>query len=199
EAIRTEGTQLLSFSDAVTQWQNRVLSLRHWYPDEDWPDVTTANLLEHPESWLTPYLPGIRRTEALHKLDIRDILTHQLSYGHQQALARLAPVSFEVPSGSAVSLQYLPTGDAPILAVRLQEVFGLLDTPHVNDGKTPVVMHLLSPGFKPAQVTTDLRSFWQTTYFEVRKELNRRYPKHAWPEDPLRAQAIRGVPRRKGR
>ncbi len=198
DAIRNEGAQLLDFSDTVAQWQNRVNTLRHWYPRQDWPDVTTGNLLQHPENWLTPYLSGIRKTEALQKLDIYNILTHSLSYEQQQSLNGLAPTGIEVPSGSIIKLRYSPIGEPPILAVRLQEVFGMLDTPLVNNGQTPVVMHLLSPGFKPVQVTADLRSFWQTTYFEVRKELKRRYPKHAWPDDPLQAVAVRGAPRRSG-
>lgn len=197
EAIRTEGAQLLAFSDAVTQWQNRVSSLRHWHPGHGWPDVTTTTLLQHPENWLAPYLPGIRKLEGLQKLDIYPILVHSLSYENQIELDRLAPKTLPVPSGSVVKLQYSPIGEPPILAVRLQEVFGMLDTPFINDGQTPVLMHLLSPGFKPVQVTSDLRSFWQTTYFEVRKELKRRYPKHAWPDNPLQATAVRGATRRK--
>lgn len=195
EAIRTEGAQLLPFSDAVVQWQNRVGSLRHWHPNEGWPEVATTTLLQQPERWLAPYLAGIRKTKALQKLNLLDILVHSLSFEQQTALNRLAPMVVDVPSGSAIKLQYSPIGEPPILAVRLQEVFGLLDTPYVNDGQTPVVMHLLSPGFKPIQVTADLRSFWQTTYFEVRKELKRSYPKHAWPDNPLQATAVRGVPR----
>ncbi len=196
EAVRNEGAQLLPFSDAVTQWQNRVGSLRHWQPEQGWPDVTTANLLQHPERWLAPYLAGIRKVEAFQKLDLCNILTHSLSYEHQLALNQLAPMALEVPSGSVIKLRYSPVGEPPVLSVRLQEVFGMLDTPRINNDKTAVVMHLLSPGFKPVQVTADLRSFWQTTYFEVRKELKRRYPKHAWPDDPLQATAIRGVPRK---
>lgn len=196
DAIRTAGAQLLTFSDAVTQWQNRILSLRQWHPEQTWPDVSTASLLASPETWLAPYLQGIRKSEALQKLDLFNILSHSISYDQQQALAQLAPPALPVPSGSTVKLQYSPAGEPPVLAVRLQEVFGLLDTPRINDGQTPVVMHLLSPSFKPVQVTADLRSFWQTTYFEVRKELKRRYPKHAWPEDPLQATAVRGVPRK---
>ena len=196
EAIRTEGAQLLHFGDAVVRWQNRILSLRRWHPEQDWPDITTDTLLAHPEQWLTPYLTGIRKPEALQKLDVLNILTHSLTYEQQQILPQLAPKSIDVPSGSSIALQYSALGEPPVLAVRLQEVFGMLDTPRVNGGRTPVVLHLLSPGFKPVQVTTDLRSFWQTTYFEVRKELKRRYPKHSWPEAPLQATAVRGVPRK---
>ncbi|MGK6351307.1 ATP-dependent helicase HrpB [Parapedobacter sp. DT-150] len=195
-AIRSEGEQLLDFTGPVEQWQNRVLSLRHWRPEEGWPDVSTPTLLRHPEQWLAPYLRGIRKIEELKKLAILDILRHSLDYTQQQALDRLAPTGLTVPSGSFIKLQYSSLGEPPILAVRLQEVFGLMDTPRINDGQTSVVLHLLSPGFKPVQVTSDLRSFWQTAYFEVRKELKRRYPKHAWPEDPLRATAVRGAPKK---
>ncbi|WP_257667098.1 ATP-dependent helicase HrpB [Parapedobacter tibetensis] len=196
DAIRSEGAQLLSFTDAVEQWQNRALSLRAWRPEEGWPDVSTSTLLQHPEKWLMPYLSGIKKTEDLKRIDLLDVLRHSLDFEMQQALDRLAPTSLQVPSGSAIKLRYSTSGEAPILAVRLQEVFGLMDTPRINDGRTSIVLHLLSPGFKPVQVTSDLRSFWQTTYFEVRKELKRRYPKHAWPDDPLNAQAERGASRR---
>jgi len=195
-AVRSEGEQLLAFTDAMEQWQNRVLSLRQWRPDEPWPDVSTSALLQHPENWLTPYLHGVRKAEELKKLDLLHILTHSLSYDQQLIVNQLAPATLPVPSGSSVKLRYSPHGELPILAVRLQEVFGLLETPRINDGQTPVLLHLLSPGFKPVQVTADLRSFWQTTYFEVRKELKRRYPKHAWPDDPLHAQAVKGARKR---
>ncbi|SKB41319.1 ATP-dependent helicase HrpB [Parapedobacter luteus] len=197
DAIRSEGTQLLNWTDAVLQWQNRVLSLRQWRPHEDWPDVSTASLLHRPEQWLSPYLQGILKADELKKLDVLHMLHHSLEYEQQQALDRLTPTSITVPSGSAAKLRYSALGEPPVLAVRLQEVFGMMDTPKVNDGRTAVVLHLLSPGFKPVQVTGDLRSFWKTAYFEVRKELKRRYPKHAWPEDPLTAQAVQGVPKKR--
>ena len=110
---------------------------------------------------------------------------------------RLAPVRLRVPSGSMIRVDYRMGSDAPVLSVRLQECFGLADTPCVDGGRVPVLMELLSPGFKPLQLTTDLRHFWQSTYFEVRKELRRRYPKHYWPDDPLSAEAVRGVRRSK--
>ncbi len=192
-AIRIEGEQLLHLSEAVEQWQNRVLSLRQWRPDERWPEVSTRTLLQHPERWLTPYLRGVRKVEELKKLDIWHILLHSLPHEDQLTLDRLAPIALTVPSGSSVKLRYSPLGEPPLLAVRLQEVFGLQNTPRINDGQTSVVLHLLSPGFKPVQVTADLHSFWKTTYFEVRKELRRRYPKHAWPDDPHTATAVHGI------
>ena len=101
-----------------------------------------------------------------------------------------------VPTGSRIRLEYRQGAEVPVLKVRLQECFGLLDTPRVDGGKRPVLMELLSPGYKPVQLTSDLRSFWAGAYFEVRKELRRRYPKHAWPEEPLDADPVRGAKRK---
>ena len=104
----------------------------------------------------------------------------------------------EVPSGSNIKIMYRDNGEAPVLAARIQELFGMEETPTVNDGKTPMLIHLLSPGFKPVQVTSDLKNFWNETYFEVRKDLKGRYPKHHWPDDPWTAEAVRGVRRSNG-
>jgi ATP-dependent helicase HrpB len=197
EIIKKEGTTLLNFDEEAVQWQNRVLSLRLWRPDDKWPDVSTPALLETNEKWLMPHLANIRKNEDLQKVDLARILNQSLSWEQQTALDRLAPARIKVPTGSNIKLEYKPDGSAPVLAVRLQEVFGMTDTPTLNDGKISVLMHLLSPGYKPVQVTSDLRSFWNTTYFEVKKELKRRYPKHAWPDDPWMAEAVSGVRRRK--
>jgi len=193
EAIGKEGERLLSFTDSVNQWQNRVLSLRKWRINDGWPDVSTTTLLQTNREWLTPYLSSVKKPEDLKKLNLVEILHHHLPHDLQQMLPKLAPEKLQVPSGSSVKIEYQPMGAPPVLSVRLQEVFGLEKTPKVNDGKTPVILHLLSPGFKPVQITSDLKSFWDNTYFEVRKELKRRYPKHSWPDDPRRAQAIHGV------
>jgi len=195
-AVRKEGVHLLSWDTEVVEWQNRIQSLRFWNPTDGWPLVTTEHLLEYAASWLLPYLNGIKRVDELKKLSLVSILHHTLPYEQQQQLERLAPTHIQVPSGSNIKLEYQALGEPPILAVRLQEVFGLLDTPCINAGKNSVVLHLLSPGYKAVQITSDLRSFWEHTYFEVRKELKRRYPKHAWPDNPLVAQAIKGVKRR---
>ncbi len=197
-AIKNEGEQLLSFDEEITEWQNRVLSLRKWRPDEGWPDVSTPTLLQTCEAWLAPYLDTVRKVEDLKKINLREALHHSLDWEKQSKLDELAPTSISVPSGSKICLKYLPNGEKPVLAVRLQEMFGLADTPRINEGKTELILHLLSPGFKPVQVTTDLRSFWDNTYFEVKKELKRRYPKHSWPDDPWRETAIRGVKKREG-
>jgi ATP-dependent helicase HrpB len=196
DAVRKEGDHLLNFNEEVTQWQNRVLSLRKWNPDQGWPDVSTTGLLNTNEAWLAPYLQSVRKADDLKKIDLLTVLQYSLSPEQQSLLNQLAPARIKVPSGSAVKLQYQPNGAPPVLAVRLQEVFGLADTPRVNDGNVDVLMHLLSPGFKPVQVTSDLRSFWNKVYFEVKKELKRRYPKHAWPDDPWTEEAVRGVKRK---
>jgi len=189
-AIKMEGETLLSFEENMIQLQNRILSLAKWNADEAWPDVSTPTLLAINKNWLGPYLKDIKRPDDLKKLDLYEALFHSLDWDKQQALNSLTPSKIEVPSGSKINIQYFPNGTTPVLSVRLQEVFGLSDTPVLNNGKTKVVMHLLSPGYKPVQVTSDLKSFWNNLYFEVKKELQRRYPKHSWPDDPWTAQAV---------
>lgn len=197
EAIKKEGEQLLDFNESVIQWQNRVLSLRKWSPTEAWPDVSTHTLLLTNKEWLGPYLNQVKKPEDLKKIKLKDVLQHSLDYEQQQVLDRLAPESIVVPSGSKIKLMYRDNAQPPILAVRIQEVFGLAETPTINSGRQTILMHLLSPGFKPMQITSDLKSFWNDAYFEVRKEIKRRYPKHVWPDDPWNEPAIRGVKRRK--
>jgi ATP-dependent helicase HrpB len=189
-AIRTEGESLLDLSEEFRQLQNRIESLRAWNKQEDWPDAGDPHLFLENTAWLVPYLSSVRKPEDLRRVDLAGALLHSLSWEQQQQIVKLAPEKIGVPSGSKISLQYFANGAPPVLAVRLQEVFGLSDTPAVNNGKMPVLMHLLSPGYKPVQVTSDLRSFWNNTYFEVKKELQRRYPKHAWPEDPWNAPPV---------
>lgn len=197
EAIKKEGKVILPFDDEkVIQWQNRISSLRIWQPEENWPDVSTENLLLSNEEWLAPYLIDIKTPVDLKKLDLAAILQHHLSYEKQGLLDELAPDKIEVPSGSMIFLKYQANGTAPLLEVRLQEVFGLPETPKVNKGKIAVLMHLLSPGYKLVQITSDLNSFWNNTYYEVKKDLQRRYPRHAWPDDPWTEKAIAGAKRR---
>jgi ATP-dependent helicase HrpB len=189
-ALEKEGENLLDFNEKVTQLQNRILSLRSWNQDESWPDVSTGNLLKTTDAWLAPYLRAVKKTEDLKRIDIEEALFHSLDWEKQNQLNTLAPAKLEVPSGSKIPISYSANGGTPVLAVRLQEVFGLSDTPTLNNGKIKVVLHLLSPGYKPVQVTTDLKSFWNNLYHEVKKELQRRYPKHAWPDDPWTAEAV---------
>ena len=190
EAIKNEGENLLQWDESMQQLQARLLSLKVWNPNEIWPDVNTSELLADVGSWLGPYLGKIKSVEELKKINVHDALLHALPWEQQQLLQQLAPPRIEVPSGSKIPLRYFPNGNTPVLAVRLQEVFGMDDTPSVNAGKTKMVLHLLSPGYKPVQVTSDLKSFWNNLYHEVRSELKRKYPKHAWPEDPWTAQAV---------
>jgi ATP-dependent helicase HrpB len=159
------------------------------------PDLSTAALLQHLEDWLLAYLDAHNSIRKLQTLDLHAILLGTLSHAQQQALDRLAPTHTPVPSGSRIAIDYSDANN-PVLAVRLQELFGLQQTPAIINGRFRLLLHLLSPGYKPMQVTQDLASFWKTTYFEVRKELRGRYKKHHWPEDPLAAQATSRAKRR---
>ena len=143
--------------------------------------------------WLPLYAGKATSAAQLRKIDLCAVMWSQLSYDQQQAVEQIAPSHIVVLTGSRIRLEYRQGAEAPVLRVRLQECFGLIDTPRVDGGKRPVLMELLSPGYKPVQLTSDLASFWNTTYFEVRKELRRRYPKHAWPDDPLSSDPVRGV------
>jgi len=191
-AIKKEGRALLNWDEEVEQWQNRVLSLRKWHPIEDFPDVSTDTLLATNEVWLSPYLNNVRRPDDLKKINLKEVLQYSLSGTHQQKLNSLAPSKIEVPSGSIIRLNYQASGTDPILAVRLQECFGMTETPQVNGGKVNALMHLLSPGFKIVQITADITSFWDNAYFDVRKDLRNRYKRHFWPEKPWEEEAIKG-------
>lgn len=193
DLIKNEGLRILDVQDVHRQWQARVMSLKHWRPDEPWPEVSDAYLLQTVDDWLPPFLTHCSKLTDLKRLDVGGIFSTLIPWELQATLNMLAPERMEVPSGSAIKVTYFIDGRTPVMEVRLQEVFGLLDTPAVNQGKIKVLLHLLSPGYKPVQVTQDLKSFWQTTYHEVRKELRMRYPKHSWPEDPWTAKAVRGV------
>lgn len=196
DAVRDEGLKLLNWDDSCREWQARVLSLRQWRKDEDWPDVSDENLVNNTPTWLAPYLAEVNKRQDFQRLELSNILMGILPWNLRRELDKLAPTRLNVPSGSMIKLKYFPTGAPPVMEVRLQEVFGLLETPAVNDGRNKVLLHLLSPGFKPVQVTQDLKSFWQTAYHEVRKELRIRYPRHHWPDDPWTAKAVRGAKRR---
>lgn len=196
DAIRDEGLPMIGWGEAQEEWQARVLSLRVWRPDEGWPDVGSEHLLATLTEWLSPFITAANRQQDLAKLDLQAILTSLLPWDLVTKLETLAPSKLAVPSGSMIKLHYHTDGSVPVIQVRLQEVFGLTETPTVNAGRTKVLLHLLSPGYKPVQVTQDLKSFWQTAYHEVRKELRIRYPRHHWPEDPWTAEAVRGAKRR---
>lgn len=152
------------------------------------PDFSDIHLLETMDAWLAPYLAGIRTLQALKGLDLKNILLGQLSFEQSKALDRLAPEKIEVASGSSIKIDYSDVNQ-PILSVRLQEMFGTVDTPTLLNGKVKLMIHLLSPASRPMQVTQDLESFWKHTYDEVKKELRGKYKKHYWPDDPLEAKA----------
>ena len=187
ERIRVAGLAMLGDPEQTEALTARILSLHHWRPEEKWPPLTDEYLLADLESWLTPFLSGIGKQSELAKLNMNAIVRSILPWELECKLDHLAPERIEVPTGSRIKVVYDKHGGPPIVEVRLQEMFGLLETPTINEGRTRVLLHLLSPGFKPVQVTQDLRSFWENTYHEVRKELRMRYPKHHWPEDPWTA------------
>ena len=185
------GIASLPWTPALRQWQARVESVRQWCPELNWPTVHDQWLMEHLAHWLAPYLNGLTRREHLQRLDLGAILQSLLAWPLPQQLEQLAPTHLSVPSGSRIALEYFPDARPPVLAVKLQELFGLGDTPTVANGRMAVLLHLLSPAQRPIQVTQDLRGFWQRTYAEVKKELKGRYPKHPWPDDPWTAVPTR--------
>lgn len=196
EVIKKEGLKLFDWTNSSEQFRARVLSLNKWRPDLNLPLFTDDYLLETLEVWAAPFLEKLRRREDFKKLNLLQMIQSVFTWDQLQTINKYAPEKISVPSGSEISLTYSNDGSTPVLAVRLQEVFGLTDTPTINEGKTQVLLHLLSPGYKPVQVTQDLRSFWSNTYPDVRKELRVRYQKHSWPEDPWTAVAIRGAKKR---
>ena len=196
ETIQEEGEFLLDWNESARELIARVQSVASWHPNQGWPNWSIDALCASAADWLEPYLMGITKNEELKKLNLSQFLMHSLSFEQQQNLERIAPRHLTVPSGSEISIHYQEDGSSPRLSVRLQELFGMLETPKVNEGRIPILIELLSPGYKPVQLTRDLKSFWTSGYFEVKKELKQRYPKHSWPDDPIQAQAVRGVKKR---
>lgn len=190
EAAKKEGLSMFDFSDRVQNLQRRVAWVAAWHPELELPDLSTDAVLGRAEEWVPLFIGKATSAAQMKRIDLCEVLWSLLSYDQQQAVDRLAPTHIVVPTGSRIGLEYRQGADAPVLRVRLQECFGLTETPRV-DGR-PVLMELLSPGYKPVQLTSDLASFWSGTYFEVRKELRRRYPKHHWPDNPLEADPVRG-------
>lgn len=184
DAIRAAGSGVLPWTEAASQLRSRIAFLHRCDP-AGWPDLGDEALLATLEEWLGPFLAGYRRIAELAGLDLRQILLARLDHAQRQALDRLAPAWIDVPSGRAVAIDYIQ--DPPVMAVKLQEMFGLTAQPAVNAGRTPLVLQLLSPAGRPVAVTRDLAGFWMSGYSAVRKELRGRYPKHPWPEDPLTA------------
>jgi ATP-dependent helicase HrpB len=193
--LRALGVGALPWPEAARRTRERLAFLHHH--QAEWPDVSDAALEGSLDGWLLPRVGDARSLADLARVDLRAALLSLVPWGLRARFDDLAPERIAVPSGSQVALDYADPA-APVLAVRLQEVFGLRETPRVLDGRVPVVMHLLSPARRPVQVTRDLASFWREGYFDVRKDLRGRYPKHRWPDDPLSAPASAAARRRDG-
>jgi ATP-dependent helicase HrpB len=196
--LRKKGLEILPWTAALRQWRARVTLLRQVESQKSeenrWPDLSDEALLENLEEWLMPYLGQVRKLEDFQRLDLKAILYAQLAWPLPLDLERLAPERIAVPSGSVIAVDY--NQNPPVLAVKLQEMFGCEETPTVADGKVALLVHLLSPAGSPLQVTRDLAGFWGNSYEEVKREMKGRYPKHPWPDDPLNAIATRHTKRR---
>jgi ATP-dependent helicase HrpB len=185
EAIKN-GQANVSFSNEARKFQARVTLISRAFPEQALHDLSDESLLSNPEEWLLPWLGRMRTAQDLSSLDILPALRAKVSWKQQQFLDEQAPTHISVPSGSRIAVDYA-AGETPVLAVKLQEMFGLADTPTVAGGRVKVLLHLLSPARRPVQVTQDLKGFWNNAYQQVKKELKGRYPKHFWPDDPWNA------------
>jgi ATP-dependent helicase HrpB len=197
DGVRAAGVASLPWSKETNQLRERLETL-HLLEPERWPASSPGALEATLDDWLLPFvlgLPGATRLDDLRRVDLADALLARVPWELRSRLDDLAPAHIQVPSGSRVRLDYSDPA-APVLAVKLQEVFGMVETPRIAGGRLPVTMHLLSPARRPVQVTRDLASFWRDGYFEVRKDLRGRYPKHPWPEDPMATEATKGTKRR---
>ncbi len=193
DGIRGRGLAALPWGEGAARLRERIAFLRAL--DAAWPDWSDAALLASLDEWLVPRLAGMRKLADLARLDLGALLLDRLDWRQRGRLDELAPTHVTVPSGSRLPVDYADPR-APVLAVRLQEMFGATDTPRVGGGRVPLTLHLLSPAHRPVQVTQDLAGFWRTSYFDVRKDLRGRYPKHPWPDDPLaEAPTRRAKPR----
>jgi ATP-dependent helicase HrpB len=197
EGVRQLGLGALPWDEATRNLQARLEFVRRLpnTPHSPWPATDDDSLLRDVEQWLPPWLVGVARREQLARVPLADALLGRLTGAQRRALDMLAPRDILVPSGSHIRIDYTSDG-APAIAVRLQEVFGLAETPRIGGGTVAVGLRLLSPAQRPVQITRDLAGFWKTSYAEVRKEMRGRYPKHNWPEDPLSAPPTRGARRR---
>jgi ATP-dependent helicase HrpB len=184
--VRAKGIASLPWGEHAKRLRARMQALRAWMPELELPDVSDTTLLNSVDRWLAPYLTGKRSLDALSADELAQALAALFDYEQRRTLDAQAPESLTVPSGQQRRLDYAPD-EPPVLAVKLQELFGLADTPRIGGGRIPVILHLLSPAGRPIQVTQDLKGFWERTYPEVKKELKGRYPRHPWPDDPWTA------------
>ena len=193
QGVRDMGLTCLPWTDGARILRARAMFLRRLFPEEGWPDLSDEALLDSLADWLAPYLAGISRKAHLDRLDMHQILQSMIPHELARKMDRLAPIRIEVPSGADVRIDYETEGD-PVLRVRLQEMFGLARTPAIAEGRSPLRIELLSPAGRPLAVTQSLETFWTNGYPSVRSDMRGRYPKHAWPEDPLNAAPVK--PRR---
>ncbi|MBQ0057476.1 MAG: ATP-dependent helicase HrpB [Bacteroidales bacterium] len=185
QAAPREGLSMFACADdRLSDLQRRLDVVAQWHPELLLPDTSTSAILDNVSEWLPMYFTS---ADSLDRIDLSEVAWSMLTYEQQQAVDRIAPKHVRMPSGRNARIEYRQGAELPIVRVRLQECFGMADTPRIDNGRHAVLMELLSPGFKPVQLTQDLRNFWKETYFEVRKELRRRYPKHSWPDDPMAA------------
>ena len=187
EGIRSRGTAVLPWSGAARMLRDRA-AFAHRHLGADWPAWDESTLVATLHEWLAPWLAGATSLADVGRIDLVQVLRNRLGWDRVQALDRLVPVQLEIPSGRRATVDYSDP-DQPVLAAKLQELFGLTRTPAVADGRVPLTIHLLSPAGRPLQITRDLPHFWRHGYPEVRKEMRGRYPKHPWPEDPTTATA----------
>jgi len=200
EAVAELGLDALPWTENLRQWRARIRCLQEWAPELGLPDLSDEALLVSRASWLKPVLQGKSRLDALTEAEFGEALKARLDWSLRATIDRLAPTRIIVPSGMERAIEYHlddhGRAAAPVLAVKLQELFGLADTPRICDGRVALTLHLLSPGGKPLQVTQDLKGFWDRTYPDVKKEMKGRYPRHPWPDDPWSATAThRAKPR----
>lgn len=193
--IRQKGLSLLNLDDKLIQLQYRLMIAREYDSQEDWPDWQDASLLEHLEEWLGPYLGAVKNLQQLKQIDCFDLIKNTLDWQQQQKLDRLLPLSWPLATGTRAQIRYDASGRA-LMRVKLQETFGMEQSPVIAQGKVQVTMELLSPAQRPLALTADLANFWQGPYVEVKKEMRGRYPKHLWPDDPANTQPTKFTKKR---
>jgi ATP-dependent helicase HrpB len=193
EGIRKTGFHVFPFEKTVQSFRARVNFLHKSMPDAGFPDLSDDALMNTLEEWLAPEIQGMSRLEQMKKLNFLHILENMMDYRMRQLLEKEAPERIKVPSGSMIRIDYDTSDGIPLLPVRLQEIFGMTDTPFLAGGRIPIAIQILSPAMRPVQTTRDLRGFWTGSYELVRKDMRGRYPKHHWPENPLSAIAARGT------
>ncbi|MGY9522756.1 ATP-dependent helicase HrpB [Citrobacter freundii] len=188
--IRDKGLSVLNWTPEAEQFRLRLQCAANWLPEYDWPAVDEDSLLKTLERWLLPHMSGVHSLRALKALNVGQALRGLLDWSMLQRLDSELPAHYTVPTGSRIAIRY-HEDNPPVLAVRMQEMFGEANTPTIAQGRVPLVLELLSPAQRPLQVTSDLSAFWQGSYREVQKEMKGRYPKHVWPDDPANTAPTR--------